>query len=81
MKTYNVTVPCTMAVCVTVEAESEEAAIEAAFDIGWLTTVTPFGEADKAAAPEVIEIELHRRIVEGNVFHGCINEIKVDEKT
>ena len=79
MKTYNVTIPCTMAVCVTVEAESEEAAIEAAFGVGWSATVTPLGEADKAAAPDVIEIETHRQIVEGNVFNGCINEIGVEE--
>lgn len=79
MNEYYVTIPCTMAVCVTVKADSEEAAIEAAFDITWSIDVAPFDDADAAAAPEVVEMETHRKIVEGNVFHGCINEVEVEE--
>lgn len=76
MNMYYVTIPCTMAVCVTVEAENEEAAKDAALhEASWWVDVS----ADDDCAPEVLEMETHRQIVEGNIFHGAINEIEVEE--
>ena len=79
MPTYNVTIPCTMAVCVTVEADNEGAAIDAAYDVNWSVKIEPFDDAAKVAAPDVVEVETHRKVVEGNVYHGCINEPDAEE--
>lgn len=76
MPTYNVTIPCTMAVCVTVEADDPKAAIDAAFDVEWNVNLT---SDDKAAAPDLIELETHRRVAYGNVYAGCINDVDVQE--
>lgn len=79
MPTYYVTIPCTMAVAVTVEADNEQAAIDAAFDLNWNVELKTYDKAAKAAAPECVEVEMHRQIVQGNVYHGCINEPDVEE--
>lgn len=75
MPHYNVIIPCTMAVCVTVEAENEEAAKEAAFDVPWNLDI----KSDSDASPDIVEMDCHSEIVTGNVYHGCINEMYVEE--
>ncbi|HVX20922.1 MAG TPA: hypothetical protein VHB02_06225 [Acidimicrobiales bacterium] len=64
MKTYSVTYPTCGEVTVTVEAESEEAAIEAGWDL--------VGNDDAEHTWEAM-----RHIVQGNVFHGNRNAIDV----
>lgn len=66
LKTWNVAVPITGVVYVTVEAADEESAIEAALD--------------KAGDNEIEEWEAHRRIVGGNVFYGTLNEAEAEEQ-
>ena len=72
MKKYNVLIPCTMGVLVEVEAENEAAAKEAAFGVDFRVEVV----GDQA---ELIEFETHDKISYGNVYCGCVNEMKVEE--
>jgi hypothetical protein len=74
MKTYLVTIPCTMAVCVEVEAENEEAAKEAAFKVDFNVEIKSQHKA------EMLDLEVHKRISSGNVYYGCINEIYAEEQ-
>ena len=76
MPMYTVTIPCTMAVCVTVEADDESAAKDAAMDVEWSINLET---NNKAAAPEIVAMETHRRIVRGNVCAAVQNEIDVQE--
>ena len=66
MRKYWVTVPVTARICVEVEAEDRESAIDKAFDEGTLD--------------DIEEWEMHEQIVDGNVFYGLINEIDVIEQ-
>lgn len=61
-KEYNVCLPITGKIWVTVEAESEKDAIEQAFESEELTT------------ENIEEWEPHRRICSGNVLHASMNE-------
>ncbi|EPZ47610.1 hypothetical protein [Alicyclobacillus acidoterrestris] len=65
MKTYIVEIPLTGYVSVEVEAESEQEAIDRAFE--------------EAQLEHIEEWDLHRQIVRGNVFSGLRNEIHVEE--
>ena len=76
MKTYNVTIPCTLSVCVTVEAEDEKSAKEAALNVDFRLDLQ---SEDKEASPEIVEFETHEQICRGNVFYGCINKMEIDE--
>lgn len=69
MKTYNVCLPLTGTIWVTVEAESEEAAIDAAFDSEDITT------------ENIHEWETHRQICRGNVLSASVNEAYAEEDT
>jgi len=66
MKTYAVTVPITGYVYFEFEAENEEEARLKAF------------EADVRTS-DIEEWDMHDEIVSGNVFHGQINRINVEE--
>jgi len=69
MKTYVVTLPVVTSVNVAVEAEGEEAAISKAQMLDLRFDVT--GEGD----PEIgEEVAMPRAVVQGNVYHGPINE-------
>lgn len=72
MKKYNVIIPCTMGVMVTVEAEDEEAAKEASFQVDFRVNIV----GDNA---ELVEFETHDEISYGNVYCGCVNKIEVLE--
>lgn len=66
MKNYWVEIPITGKICVAVDAESKEDAIEKAFELGTLD--------------DLDEWEMHDKIVGGNVFYGVSNEIDVFEQ-
>ncbi|MCY6957850.1 hypothetical protein [Clostridium brassicae] len=63
MKNYTVSVPISGWVCVSVEANNEDEAISKAFE--------------EATLEDLEEWEMHKCIVEGNVFHGLMNEIDI----
>ncbi len=66
MKTYNVAVPFTGVAYVTVEAENKKDAINKAL----MSEDLDFKNCE--------ELEYHRQIVQGNVFHGCLNEAEAE---
>ena len=72
MKKYNVIIPCTMGVMVTVEAEDEKAAKEASFQVDFRVKIV-------GKNAELVEFETHDRISYGNVYCGCVNEMDVQE--
>lgn len=76
---YNITIPCTMSISVTVTADNKEEAISKAFNLSWYLKVIAEDKEAENAAPEINELELHRMICQGNVFHGCINELEIEE--
>jgi len=66
MPKYNVTIPMTGLIAMDdIEADSEEDAIEKAMM--------------SVSLDELIEWEVHEKIVQGNVFYGVENEIEVEE--
>lgn len=65
MKTFVVYIPITAIATVELEAENAEQAFKLA--------------RDKASLEDVETWETHKKIVEGNVFHGVINEYEVEE--
>ncbi len=73
MKTYYVSIPCTMTVCVTVDAETEEEAKQKAFGVDFDVNVT--GDNDACLQ----DFEAHEQIVKGSVFYGVQNEVDVTE--
>lgn len=68
MPTYRVSIPITGHVSVEVEAEDESEAETKAWGVD-------YGD------PAIGEVywEARRRIVSGNVFHGMLNEIEIEE--
>lgn len=62
---FDVAVPITGVIYVTVEAENEEEAIEKAL------------ESEELTLENIETWEAHRHIVQGNVFYGEQNEIEV----
>jgi hypothetical protein len=65
MPKYSVLVPFTGSMLVQVEADNPEEAKEAAFAVDF--------DIDN-----VHELEMHERVVQGNVFYGVQNDIKID---
>jgi len=66
MKTYAVTVPITGYVYLELKAENEEEARLKAF-------------AADVSTEDIEEWDMHDEIVSGNVFHGQINRIDIEE--
>ena len=66
MKEYSLSIPVSGYITTLVEAESEEEAI------------TKASADTEISLDDVEEWEMHRKIVEGNFFHGLRNEISVD---
>lgn len=64
---YNVCIPITGVVWVTVEADSEDEAIELAMDSPDLTV------------DNIEEWETHKRICDGNVLYAQVNEAYAEE--
>lgn len=65
-KKYIASIPITGIAVVEVKASSEEEAIEEAM------------EAD-LSVDDIVEWDAHELIIEGNIFHGLQNEIRVGE--
>lgn len=65
MKKYYFEIPVTAVIGIEVEAKDKEEALEVAFESASLTDVT--------------EWDVHKKICEGNVFHGLINEYELEE--
>lgn len=70
MSSYYVTIPGTLSLSVTVEADSEEEAIEKALDVGLQLKV----ESQDPMEPEILDFELHHKVVQGGVFYGVQGE-------
>ena len=66
MKRYALSIPITGLVYMEIEAESEEDAKQKAF----MSDVT---------TENIDEWDMHESIVTGNVFHGHLNEIDIEE--
>ena len=67
MKRYDVTVPFTGMLVVTVEAEGEKEAIDAALDVDSM-------KIEGKNGAEILEVEVTRAVTKGNVFRGVLNE-------
>ena len=63
-----------MAVAVSVEADDEKGAKEAALNVDFSFEL----KSDSDANSEIIEFEAHEQITKGNIYYGCINEMQVD---
>lgn len=76
-KKFNVEVPITIRLTVGVEAESEEKAIEKVFGEDGIN----LDLTDEKNTFEYVDFEweMHKRVVQGNVFYGCLNELHVEE--
>lgn len=66
MKKYYVQIPITGYLDVEIDAGDKESAIEKAFEIGTLE--------------DLLEWEMHEQIIQGNVFHGLLNEVDIIEE-
>lgn len=66
MKTYLVRLPITGSVDVEIEADNEDAAIEAALN-------------SEISIDDITEWDVCKQIVTGNVFWGIINEAEAEE--
>ena len=73
MPRYNVIMPCTMSILLSVEAENKEAAKNAAFQLDFSIEISGEGE------PEILEFESHETVCRGNIFCGVLNEIEVED--
>jgi len=69
MPSYHVFLPFTGSFFIEVEADSEEAAKDAAFERDILL---------EAEGAEIHEWDTHKHIVQGNVFYGVQSEIEVE---
>lgn len=78
MPKFDVFVPCTVSICVTVDADNKEHAKEIAFDMQWGIKIDR-ENLDNTADVEIEEFQLHEQVVKGNVFYGVQNELEVCE--
>jgi hypothetical protein len=76
-KKFNVEVPITIRLMVGIEAESEEKAIEKILNED--TIHLNITDENKRLEYIDFEWEMHKQVVQGNVFHGCLNELYVEE--
>jgi hypothetical protein len=74
MPRYNISVPATAAIYMTIEADSEEEAKEKIWNVAFRIKM----ESDDPASPEIGEFELHECVTEGNVFNGVLNDIEIE---
>jgi len=72
MKKYCVSIPATMAIHIYVEAETEEKAIEKAFEVEFTLNLDGLGV-------EIGEFETHHTVCRGNVLSAVLNSVEVEE--
>lgn len=77
MGMYNVEVPVTVRVKISVRADSAEEAKEKVFDEAFQLEVTD--EKDNYDMLDW-EWEMHEKIVQGNFFHGLLNEVEIEKE-
>lgn len=77
IKMFNVSVPVVVNLNVEVDAGSKTEAMNKVLDE--LEFDCKFESHTPGMVVSVNEAEHHRRIVTGNVYHGCINEISAEE--
>jgi hypothetical protein len=65
-----------MSIGMCIEADNEEEAKAAAFAVDFRLKM----ESDDPAAPDIVELELHECVTEGNVFNGVLNDIEIEEE-
>lgn len=66
MRTFGLTIPITGYIYKEVEAETENEAIEIAFEQGYTLS-------------NIQETDMHEKVCRGNVFYGLMNEMEVDD--
>ncbi len=71
---YSVDMPFTGHIWVVVEADNPEEALDKAMETNIQTSFPDTKDAD------VLGMEFHRMVVEGNVFHGVKNYAEVTEE-
>lgn len=79
MKTYNVYVPMTATIVVEVKAENEDKAKEIAMKVDFSLTLKGSRSSSRKHKPDLCEYRTHEIVAEGNVYHGVLNEIEVEE--
>ncbi|MGG0308388.1 hypothetical protein ABEY43_06760 [Priestia megaterium] len=77
MKKYYVEVPVVMKMMIGVEAKNEQEAIEKVFSEN--VTIDVKDENDKFEFIDY-EWEMHKKVVEGNFYHGNISELYIEEE-
>lgn len=75
MKNFTVIMPFTGIAVRTIEAETEQEAIEKFLDDSTFPVINPKKDNDV----DIEQIEFASKIVEGNLFHGVQNEVEVQE--
>lgn len=75
MKNFTVIMPFTGIAVRTIEAETEQEAIEKFLDDSTFPVINPKKDNDV----DIEHIEFASKIVEGNLFHGVQNEVEVQE--
>ena len=78
MKQYTVYIPITMEIEVTITATNQQEAENKALDLPMIFDVAT---TQKGANPNILQIESHRNITNGNTCHAVRNNIEVKEKT
>ena len=73
MKKFNVEIPLSGSIWYQVEASSEEEAIDKAFEVDWSIRFESENECD------LVELNLLRHVVEGNVSYATLNDAYAEE--
>lgn len=77
MKKYNVCIPFTGVIVVTVDADNEKSAKFVALEYTDSIKIDIKME-DSDIDVDLSELQFHEYIVEGNVFLGCLNKIEIE---
>jgi hypothetical protein len=59
------------------EAGDKIEAEEKAFNANFRVKIETYDD-DDGSDVDVIEFEMHKQIVQGNIFHGVLNEVEVE---
>lgn len=78
MNKYSVTVPFTGVIEIEVKAKNEKSAKEQALIEVLSLNIDVSSDNEEINYVELSEFQAHEIIAEGNLFHGCQNEISVD---
>lgn len=79
MPTYNVTLPLAGTLHITVEADDEDAAKAAAFQVGWDCKITRSKDAPPECDVELGELDTYEQLTQGNVLYAPQNDVEIEE--